>query len=152
MRWSGEPAEHVGSLDSEVTMPTLDRPVLERLKDALPKDPEMGVVGKYFHCDVLFTNGERRFLLRFDRGQLVEIVEEPHPLQAWSFAIKAEPDTWERFLQDPPPPEFHDVWAAAWLGHLTLEGDTKVLMQNHFAFWRALKLLRIHAQTPSATR
>lgn len=134
-------------------MPSLELPVLERLKDALPKDPEMRVVGQYLRCDVLLASGDRRYLLRFDRGQLAEIVEEPHPALAWHFAIRADPGTWERFLQDPPPPEFHDVWAAAWLGHLTLEGDMLVLMQNHFAFWRALKLLRLQAQpTPSASR
>jgi hypothetical protein len=133
-------------------MPALDRSLLERLRDAMPEDPEMRVAGKFMRCDVLLASGTDRYLLSFDRGRLEEIVEEPHPALAWSFAIKAEPGTWERFLQDPPPPEFHDVWAAAWLGHLTIEGDMLVFMQNHFALWRALKLLRAQAQTaPAAT-
>ena len=131
-------------------MPALDRSLLERLQDVVPTDPEMQVVGRFFQCDVLLRSGAQRYLLRFDHGRLSEIVEDPHPALAWNFAVKAEPTTWERFLQDPPPPEFHDIWAAAWLGHLTLEGDMKVFMQNHFAFWRALKLLRIQAQAVSA--
>jgi hypothetical protein len=132
-------------------MPSLDRSLLERLQGAVADDPEMRVVGKFLRCDVLLTSGPNRFLLRFDRGRLEEIVESPHPALAWNFAVKAEPATWERFLQDPPPPEFHDVWAAAWLGHLVIEGDMKVFMQNHFAFWRVLKLLRIQAQAATST-
>ncbi|GEL18309.1 hypothetical protein [Pseudonocardia asaccharolytica] len=130
-------------------MAALDHPLLERLRDAMPNDPEMQIVGKFMRCDVLLSSGDKRYLLRFDHGRLTEIVEDPHPALAWNFALKAGPGTWERFLQDPPPPEFHDVWAAAWLGHLTLEGDIKVFMQNHFAFWRTLKLLRIQAQATS---
>ena len=41
--------------------------------------------------------------------------------------------------------------AAVWLGHMTLEGDTKVLMQNHLAIWRTLKLLREMAAAKPAT-
>lgn len=131
-------------------MPVLDGSLLNRLRDAMANDPEMQVVGTFFQCDVLLASGEQRYLLRFARGALDEIVESPHPALAWTFALKAEPATWERFLQDPPPPEFHDIWAAAWLGHLTLEGDMKVFMQNHFAFWRTLKLLRAEANAPAA--
>ncbi len=126
-------------------MLTLDEALLQRLQGAMPDDPELRVRGSFFSCDVLLSSGERRFLLRFRDGTLDRITPEPHPVEAWSFAIKAPDETWSAFLQDPPPPEFHDVWAAAWLGHMTIEGDTKVFMQNHYAFWRTLKLLRATA-------
>lgn len=120
------------------------------LQKAVRKDPELAVVGKFFTCDLLLGSGEQRFLLRFREGDLAEIIPDPLPVVPWRVAIKAPEETWKKFLQNPPPPEFHDIWAATWLGHMTLEGDTKVLMQHHLAIWRTLKLLRETASDQSA--
>lgn len=119
----------------------LDEQLLGRLQEAMGEDPELAVVGKFFDCDLLL-GGDRRFLLRIRGGELLEVIPDPLPVQPWRVAIKAPDETWEKFLQDPPPPEYHDVWAATWLGHMLLEGDTKVLMQHYRAIWRMLKLLR----------
>lgn len=128
----------------------LDERILGDLQDAIRADPELTVKGKFFTCDLLLGSGERRFLLRFREGELAEIVPDPLPVNPWRIAIKAPEETWEKFLQQPPPPEFHDIWAATWLGHMMLEGDTKVLMQHHFALWRTLKLLRETAARATA--
>jgi hypothetical protein len=120
----------------------IDERLLEGLREAMASDRELAVVGRFFTCDLLLGSGDRRFLLRFREGGLFEIVPDPLPVVPWQVAIKAPEETWEKFLQNPPPPMFHDVWAAVWLGHMTLEGDTKVFMQNHLAVWRTLKLLR----------
>lgn len=120
----------------------IDERLLEGLREAMASDRELAVVGRFFTCDLLLGSGDRRFLLRFREGGLFEIVPDPLPVVPWQVAIKAPEETWEKFLRNPPPPMFHDVWAAVWLGHMTLEGDTKVLMQNHLAVWRTLKLLR----------
>jgi hypothetical protein len=129
----------------------LDEQLLGRLQEAMRTDPELAVVGKFFTCDLLLGSGDRRFLLRFREGEMTEIVPDPSPVDPWRIAIKAPEGTWEKFLQDPPPPEFHDIWAATWLGHMMLEGDTKVLMQHHLAIWRTLKLLRETAARTTAT-
>jgi hypothetical protein len=120
----------------------LDERLLGGLQEAMKSDPELSVVGRFFTCDLLLGSGDRRFLLHFQDGNLAEIVPDPLPVIPWQVEIKAPEETWDKFLQNPPPPMFHDVWAAVWLGHMTLEGDTKVLMQNHLAVWRTLKLLR----------
>jgi hypothetical protein len=127
----------------------LDERLLGDLQDAMKNDPELGVAGRFFTCDLLLGSGDRRFLLRFREGDLAEIVPDPLPVIPWRVAIKAPEETWEKFLQNPPPPMFHDIWAATWLGHMTLEGDTKVLMQHHLAIWRTLKLLRETASIKS---
>jgi hypothetical protein len=131
-------------------MTVLDPALLSAWQGAVSDDPELSVVGRFFTADVLLASGDRRFLVRFNEGVLRDFVEGPHPTQSWDFAIKAEPNVWARFLQDPPPAEYHDIWAAAWLGHMVLEGNMKVFMQNHYAFWRALKLLRIQANASVA--
>lgn len=126
----------------------LDANLLERLREAMPTDPELNVVGKFFECSFLVASGEQRFLLRVRDGQLVETVPDPPIVLPWDFAIKAPAETWEEFLRDLPPPEFQDVWAATWLGHMTLEGNMGVFMQHYLALWRTLKLLRELAGQP----
>jgi hypothetical protein len=120
----------------------LDEALLDRVQGAMGSDKELAWAGRFFNSRVLLGSGERRFLLVFRDGELVEIVADPPPVVPWQFALKAPDQTWEKFLADPPPPMFHDIWAATWMGHMTIEGDTKVFMQNHYALWRTLKLMR----------
>jgi hypothetical protein len=105
-------------------------------------DKELGWAGKFFNSRILLASGERRFLLHFRDGELIAVVPDPPVVEPWQFALKAPEETWTRFLQDPPPPMFHDIWAATWMGHMTIEGDIKVFVQNHYALWRTLKLMR----------
>jgi hypothetical protein len=126
-------------------MPTLDEPLLRSAQQAMREDPELGVAGRFFTCSFLLGAGERRYLLRVRDGELIDILVDPPPVEPWQFAIKAPTETWERFLEDPPPAPFHDIWAATWLGHMTIEGDIEVFMQHHYALWRTLKLLREEA-------
>ena len=130
-------------------MTTLDIDLFERLQKVMIDDPEMQVSGRFMQCDVLLSSDADRFILRFEHGKLVEIIPDPHPSFAWHFALKASDGTWSRFLQDTPPPEYNDLWAAAFMGHLVLEGDMRVFMQNHFALWLVLRLLRAQAKSPA---
>jgi hypothetical protein len=128
-------------------MATLDIELFQRLQQAMIDDPEMQVSGRFMDCDILFGSDADRFILRFEHGQLAEIIPAPHPSFAWHFALKAPEGTWARFLQDTPPPEYNDLWAAAFTGHLVLEGDMRVFMQNHFALWHVMRMLRAQAVT-----
>ena len=128
----------------------LTEALLGRLQDAVRSDPELTWAGKFFNSRVLLGSGERRFLLHFRDGELVEVVPDPPLVVPWQFALKAPDQTREKFLSDPPPPMFHDIWAATWMGHMTIEGDIEVFMQNHYALWRTLKLMReLNAATAS---
>ena len=126
-----------------------DTHLLARLQQALPSDPEFCVKGRFFTCDFLLASGEHRFILHFRDGELKHVLDNPHPTTAWHFAIKASEEVWGKFLEKEPPAPFHDVWAAAWLGHMVLEGDMKVFMQNYYAVWRTLGLVRELANVSS---
>lgn len=128
----------------------LDAALLERLQQAMPDDPELTVVGKFFDCSFLLGSGDHRFLLRVRDGQVVQLLVDPPIVEPWQFAIKAPDETWDHFLEDPPPFPFNDIWAATWLGHMMLEGDMKAFMQHYRALWRTLKLLRELATRPPA--
>jgi hypothetical protein len=123
-------------------MPALTEERLRRLGEAMATDPELQVIGKFFNARFLLQADNRRYLLVVRDGWLHDLRVDPPATEGWSFAIKAPDSTWESFLESPPKPMFHDIWAAAWMGHLMIEGDTKVLMQQHNALWRTLELLR----------
>lgn len=131
----------------------LSAELIERLRTAASHDAELTVVGKFFTCRFLLASGDRRYLLRVREGHITDVLVDPPPVEGWQFAIKAPPVTWQRFLQSLPAPEYHDIWAATWLGHMTLEGDMKPFMQHQRALWRLLKLLRetANAQPAPAT-
>jgi hypothetical protein len=121
---------------------SLNEGLLGRLQDAVRSDEELAWAGRFFNARILLGSGERRFLLHFRDGELIAVLPDPPVVEPWQFAVKAPEETWDRFLEDPPPPMFHDIWAATWMGHMTLEGDMKVFMQHHYALWRTLKLMR----------
>lgn len=120
----------------------LNRNLLDRVAEGMRSDPELAVVGKFFSCSFLLMSGQRRYLCRVLEGKVAELLVDPSVFEPWQFAIKAPPETWERFLEEIPPPGYHDIWAAAFAGNMFIEGDTKVLMQHHNALWRTLRLLR----------
>lgn len=120
----------------------LDQNLLLKLQERMLDDPELLVKGTFFSCKILMTSSNASFLLTFENGELTEINNSPTVVDEWDFAIKAAEESWEKFLQPSPPPMFHDVWAAVWMGHMELEGNIKVFMQNHYALWRTLRLLR----------
>jgi len=50
---------------------------------------------------------------------------------------------WQRFLSEPPPPLYHDIFAMIMrVPEFVLEGDTLVAMQNARALHRMMGLMR----------
>jgi len=124
----------------------LDAALVRRWGRALPDDGEFGLLARFLSCTALLDSGDERFLVRFRDGVVTDVAVDPDATEPWTFALRARPEAWERFLRDPPPPGFHDVWALVSRGEMVVEGDTLVFMQNHYALWRALTVLRSEAQ------
>jgi hypothetical protein len=117
---------------------------------ALRADAEYQVVGRFLTCRVLLQTGLTRFVVVFHSGRIACLINDADPTESWDFALRAPESTWQNFLLPQPPPGFHDIWAAATLGHMTIEGDMWRHRQNHYAFWRALEVLRASAQSPAS--
>ena len=50
---------------------------LARFRDRVNADPEMAVVGDWFTTAFSLTCGDRRCIVRFDKGRLVETIVSP---------------------------------------------------------------------------
>ncbi|MEM0075355.1 MAG: hypothetical protein QXX17_08355 [Conexivisphaerales archaeon] len=82
----------------------------------LSRDPEWKVIGQFFSCSYLVEISEKKFILTFADGKLVNVKSDPllGPLysnDAWDFAVRAPLVTWEKYLQSKPPPKYHHFFA-----------------------------------------
>ncbi len=128
----------------EPELPPPVREWTERFKKTSDEDEELQAHGKFYTCAFLLDMGERRVLVRMNRGKVDGLTIDPGPLdERYEFAIRASPESWRKLSQKTPPPMFHGLWAATFREDMKLEGDLLVLMQNLREVTRHLELLRV---------
>ena len=106
-------------------------------------DPEMAVVGDWFTTSIALGFGDTRYVLRVDRGQIVDVNAAPRIDSRSVFGFRAPLEVWHRFVGPNPPPLFHDFFAMLMrVPEFVLEGDGLVAMQNARALHRMMNLMR----------
>ena len=116
---------------------------LEGFRARVNADPEMRIVGGWFTTAFSLGFGERRYVLRIERGRIAEIVANPRLDVRAAFGFRAPPEVWRKFLAAKPPPLFHDFFAILMrVPEFVLEGDSLVAMQNARALHRMMNLMR----------
>jgi len=118
-------------------------PWLNRMRQRINADPEMEAIGDWFTTAFSLTSGEGRYILRFERGKLVEITQSPRLDVRCAFGFRASPEIWAKFFAKDPEPLYHDFFAMLMrVPGFVLEGDTLVAMQNARALHRAMNVMR----------
>ena len=115
---------------------------MDKYREAVSDDQEMKVVGKFFDADFLLGLGAKEYIMQVRKGKISNTLENPSPLDVWSFAIRGPEESWKKFIQPVPPPMFNDIFAGVFQGNFKLEGDIKVFMQNIRALYRMLDVMR----------
>ena len=116
---------------------------LRRFQERLNVDPELEVAGRWFTTAFSISCGDRRVVVRFERGKLVEINAAPRMDVRSSFSFRAPPQIWAKFLSPEPEPLYHDFFAMLMrVPAFVLEGDTLIAMQNARALHRAMNIMR----------
>jgi hypothetical protein len=106
-------------------------------------DPEMRLVGEWFTTALSLGFGETRYVLRLERGRIVEIVARPRLDVRCVFGLRAPVAVWRKFLSPAPPPLYHDFFAMLMrVPEFVLEGDSLVAMQHARALHRMMNLMR----------
>jgi pimeloyl-ACP methyl ester carboxylesterase len=120
-----------------------------RYQERLNADAEMRAIGGWFTQALSLACGDHRWILRFERGRLVEVIASPRIDVRCAFGFRASQDIWDRFLAERPEPLYHDVFAMLMrVPGFVLEGDTLVAMQNARALHRAMSVLRSSPHDP----
>ena len=126
-------------------------PWLKRFQERVNADPEMQAIGDWFTTAYSLTCGDRRCVLRFERGRLVEIADSPRIDVRCAFGFRASPEIWAKFFANDPEPLYHDFFAMLMrVPGFVLEGDSLVAMQNARALHRAMNLMRSVDDQPEA--
>jgi len=119
---------------------------LTRYQQFINTDEEMRVIGDWFTTSFSLASGDRRCIVRFERGKLVEMIVSPKLDVRCAFGFRATPEIWARFFTKDPEPLYHDVFAMLMrVPGFVLEGDTLVAMQHARALHRAMNVMRQNA-------
>ena len=130
-------------MSQETSTFALTVPWLNRMQQRINADPEMEAIGDWFTTAFSLTCGEGRYILRFERGKLVEITQSPRLDVRCTFGFRASPEIWAKFFAKEPEPLYHDFFAMLMrVPGFVLEGDTLVAMQNARALHRAMNVMR----------
>jgi hypothetical protein len=107
------------------------------------EDPEMRVIGDWFDAAFSLTFGEKRWILRVEKGRIAAVIPNPRLDVRAAFGFRAPVEVWRKFLSPDPPPLYHDFFAMLMrVPEFVLEGDGLVAMQNARALHRMMNLMR----------
>ncbi len=124
-------------------MNAFTEPWLAQFRDRVNADAEMAVIGDWFTTAFSLTCGDRRCIVRFEQGRLVEAIVAPRIDVRCAFGFRASEEIWSKFLSPQPEPLYHDFFAMLMrVPGFVLEGDTLAAMQNARALHRAMNVMR----------
>jgi hypothetical protein len=117
---------------------------LRAFQERANSDPELAVVGQWFTTAFLICCGDRRVVVRVDRGRIIDMIVAPRIDVRSVFTLRASPQIWEKFLSKQPEPLYHDIFAMLMrVPGFLLEGDTLAAMQHARALHRLMNLMRL---------
>ncbi len=116
---------------------------MDAYRERVNADPEMDVIGNWFTTSFSFTFGDKRYVVRIERGRIADINGTPRIDARAIFGFRAPLAVWEKFVSPQPPALYHDFFAMLMrVPEFVLEGDGLVAMQNARALQRMMNLMR----------
>ena len=116
---------------------------MERYRSRVNADPEMALIGGWFSTSLSLAFGERRYVVRMEKGRIADINATPRIDSRSAFGFRAPLAVWEKFVSPEPPALYHDFFAMLMrVPEFVLEGDSLVAMQNARALQRMMNLMR----------
>lgn len=115
------------------------------------KDPEFALGSRQAVFSFLLEADDRRYVLAVDRGR-VSVTADATMAQTWDFVVRASTETWRRYIDRDPDPEYRDALGMAFQGamsqtgnvksHLVVEGNQQKLFANLQPLYVLLQKLR----------
>ncbi len=119
-------------------MAEFDSQWMNAWQDEVNNDPALAVFGKYFTANFLLGFGDKEYLVSVREGRIERITDNLSADTPWTFGLRGPRESWEKFIQQVPPPMYNDIWAMAHPlhGSVSVDGDIKAVWQNMRAlFW-----------------
>jgi hypothetical protein len=105
---------------------------MESWRRAVNVAPPLPVIGRTFTCSFLIGFGDDEYVVAVNQGRIEGIDVGPSAEMRTQFSLRAPTAMWERFLEDPPPPMFNDIWAMNW--HVA-HPDGQLLRSTGICWW-----------------
>jgi pimeloyl-ACP methyl ester carboxylesterase len=121
--------------------------VFDRLAELVNADADLVRRGRWLTTTFLLEADDEAWLVRVVEGRIDRVERGPFLMRAWSFAIRASKDGWQRFWAPVPEPGYHDLFAMTRNGHARIEGDLVPFM-THLRYVQ--DVLTSPRQTPPA--
>ena len=115
---------------------------LETLKERAAGDALLARFGREFDCAILVGDGELDWLIEIADGTVERVTRGPLVMPRSDLRIRAESETWARFLDAVPPPGYHDLFALRRYRRIQIEGDIRLMSAYLFYIKRLFALLR----------
>jgi hypothetical protein len=93
--------------------------------------------GRYLNVTFLLESSQDQYLVGIERGRIHAVEQGPFVMPRWTFALRADAETWARFWEARPAPGFHDLMALIKFRRLRLEGDQHPFM-SHLLYFKDL--------------
>ena len=106
--------------------------MLQSLPELVNSDPVLVRRGRFLSTRFLVGIGETEHLVHVHEGRIERVDRGPLVMPSWCFALRGSAEAWRVFWQTVPPPGYHDLFALAKRGLITIEGDLHPLMANLF--------------------
>ena len=125
-------------------MAEFDSQWMNAWQDEVNNDPALAVFGRYFTDNFLLGFGDKEYLVSVREGRIERVTDNLSADTPWTFGLRGPRESWEKFIQQVPPPMYNDIWAMAHPLHkqLVIEGNTLPFWQNLRALTRMLSLMR----------
>ena len=104
--------------------------VFERLAELVNGDEALVRRGRFLTTTFLLEADDAAWLIRVVEGRIERVERGPFLMRAFSFAIRAPRESWQRFWEPVPAPGYHDLFAMSRNGHARIEGDLLPLMTH----------------------
>lgn len=104
--------------------------LFEALPRLVAEDADLTRRGRFLTCDFEIGVGRAPLMVGVVAGHVRSVVRGPFLLRPWTFAIRAEPNTWAGFLAPVPAAGVHDVMALSKQGLARIEGDLHPFLSN----------------------
>lgn len=110
----------------------MDRVVaaFEQLPRLAAADTDLTRRARFLSCEIELGVGSQSLAITIVEGRVVSVRRGPFLLKPWTFAIRAEPDVWLKFLEPYPVAGYHDLMALTKVGRARIEGDLVPFMGN----------------------
>lgn len=99
--------------------------------------------GRYVETTFLIQSGVKEWLVNIHQGQITSVKTGPFVMPCWTFALRADTESWDKYIHTPLLPGFHDLMAMIKFKTLKLEGNQHQFMANLLYFKEVLANLRL---------